>query len=78
LSGRPKILVTNDDGYDSRGVIEVAEALRELGDVTVVAPEYDMSGVGHSISIKFPVKVAQVRDRAVSTYRCSGTPVTVS
>lgn len=74
MSGRPKILVTNDDGYDSRGVIEVAEALRELGDVTVVAPEYDMSGVGHSISIKFPVKVAQVRDRAVSTYRCSGTP----
>jgi 5'-nucleotidase len=74
LSAPPKILVTNDDGYGSIGIIEVAEALRTVGDVTVVAPERDMSGVGHSISIKYPVKVAQVSDRSVRTYRCSGTP----
>jgi len=67
-------LVTNDDGYQSFGLIAVAEALRELGEVTVVAPETDMSGVGHSVSIKYPVRVAQVRERAVPTYRCSGTP----
>jgi len=71
---RPRILVTNDDGYQSFGLIAVAEALAELGDVTVVAPEQDMSGIGHSISIKFPVRVASVRERAVPTYRCSGTP----
>lgn len=69
-----RILVTNDDGYQSFGLIAVAEALSELGAVTVVAPETDMSGVGHSVSIKYPVKVAPVRDRAVPTYRCSGTP----
>ncbi len=69
-----RILVTNDDGYQSFGLIAVAEALRELGEVTVVAPETDMSGVGHSVSIKYPVRVAKVRDRAVPTYRCSGTP----
>ena len=74
MSPRPKILVTNDDGYNSFGIIEVAEALQAVGDVTVVAPEQDMSGVGHSISIKFPVKVAKVHDRKVPTYRCSGTP----
>jgi 5'-nucleotidase len=74
LSQRPKILVTNDDGYNSQGLIEVAEALRAVGEVTVVAPDQDMSGVGHSISIKQPVRVSQVRDRKVPTYRCSGTP----
>ncbi len=71
---RPRILVTNDDGYRSFGLIAVAEALAELGDVTVVAPAADMSGVGHSVSIKQPVRVAEVRDRSVPTYRCSGTP----
>ncbi len=71
---RRRILVTNDDGYQSFGIIEVAEALSALGAVTVVAPETDMSGVGHSVSIKYPVRVAEVRDRSVPTYRCSGTP----
>ncbi len=71
---RPRILVTNDDGYASFGLIAVAEALQTLGDVTVVAPEADMSGVGHSISIKLPVRVTPVAGRAVPTYRCSGTP----
>jgi 5'-nucleotidase len=71
---RPKILVTNDDGYKSYGLIAVAEALRVLGDVTVVAPDDDRSGVGHSVSIALPVRVNEVRDRAVPTFRCSGTP----
>jgi len=74
MSQRPKILVTNDDGYSSFGLIAMAEALQTIGDVTVVAPEQDMSGVGHSISIKQPVRVAQVRERSVPSYRCSGTP----
>jgi len=71
---RPKILVTNDDGYASLGIIALADALRAVGDVTVVAPDRDNSGVGHSISIKSPVHVAKVADRSVTTYRCSGTP----
>ncbi len=71
---RPKILVTNDDGYLSPGIITLAGALRALGDVTVVAPELDNSGIGHQISIKHPVSVAEVPDRDVPTFRCSGTP----
>ncbi len=74
MTDRPKILVVNDDGYTSFGITAVADALQAVGDVTVVAPEQDMSGVGHSISIKSPVRVAAVRDRSVPTYRCSGTP----
>ena len=71
---RPKILVTNDDGYRSAGIIAIAEALAELGDVTVVAPDKDNSGVGHSISIKHPVRAGKVRGRAVPTFFCTGTP----
>ena len=74
MSDRPKILVTNDDGFRSEGLIALAEALASIGDVTVVAPEQDQSGVGHAVSIKVPVRVASVEDRAVPTYRCSGTP----
>ncbi len=71
---RPKILVTNDDGFRSPGIIAIADALAELGDVTVVAPDHDNSGVGHSISIKHPVRAGKVRDRKVTTYYCTGTP----
>ncbi|MBC5802697.1 MAG: 5'/3'-nucleotidase SurE [Candidatus Eremiobacteraeota bacterium] len=72
--GRPKILVTNDDGYASDGLAVLGEALRALGDVTVVAPEHDNSGIGHQITIKAPVRAAPVEGRAVPTYRLSGTP----
>ncbi|GAC1307123.1 MAG: 5'/3'-nucleotidase SurE [Vulcanimicrobiaceae bacterium] len=74
MSARPKILVTNDDGYESPGLVALADAMREVGDVTVVAPDRDNSGVGHSISIHHPVRVGAVAGRTVPTYRCSGTP----
>ncbi len=74
MSARAKILVTNDDGYESLGLVALAEALSELGDVTVVAPDADQSGVGHAVTIKTPVRVAPVSDRRVPTYRVSGTP----
>ncbi|GAC1614509.1 MAG: 5'/3'-nucleotidase SurE [Vulcanimicrobiaceae bacterium] len=66
--------MTNDDGVESAGIVALAEALRELGDVTVVAPDRDNSGVGHSISIHHPVRVHAIADRAVPTFACSGTP----
>ena len=74
MTGRPKILVTNDDGYQSFGIAAMAGALSAIGEVTVVAPDSDMSGVGHKISIKEPVRVARSREREIPTYRCSGTP----
>ncbi len=74
MSDRPKILVTNDDGVASPGIIALADALRGLGDVTVVAPDRDNSGVGHSISIHHPVRVHPIADRAMPTFACSGTP----
>jgi len=69
-----RILVTNDDGVESPGIINVAEALRELGDVTVVAPDGDRSAISHRVTFRDPVEIAPVRGRSVPTYSCSGTP----
>ena len=74
MTSRPKILVTNDDGVDSPGIVALADALRDVGEVTVVAPDRDNSGVGHSISIHHPVRVHELAGRSVPTFACSGTP----
>jgi 5'-nucleotidase len=68
------ILVTNDDGVESAGLIVLAETLRALGDVTVVAPDSDRSGVSHSITIRHTVTVIPIEGRNVRTFSCSGTP----
>ncbi len=68
------ILVTNDDGYASEGIAEVARSLAALGDVTVVAPHTDNSGIGHKITIDLPVRVWPIEGRTVPTFACSGTP----
>lgn len=71
---RPTIMVTNDDGFASPGIIALAEALRVLGDVVVVAPETDQSGVGHRVTVRTPVRVRRIEDRAVTTFAVDGTP----
>jgi 5'-nucleotidase len=69
-----RILVTNDDGVDSRGIIALADALASLGDVIVVAPDSDRSGIAHALSIHHPVRIRERTGRSVRTYACSGTP----
>uniref|UniRef100_A0A7C4LQ33 5'-nucleotidase SurE n=1 Tax=Schlesneria paludicola TaxID=360056 RepID=A0A7C4LQ33_9PLAN len=54
-SSRPCILLANDDGIHSPGLHAMADALREWGDVTVVAPAVEQSGVGHSITYLHPL-----------------------
>lgn len=46
---RPKILVTNDDGIDSVGLLVLARAMQAIGDVEIVAPDSEYSGAGASI-----------------------------
>ncbi len=55
-----KILLTNDDGINSAGIRVLKEALETIGDVTVVAPEAEMSAVGHSITISDPLRVKRI------------------
>jgi 5'-nucleotidase len=70
----PRILVVNDDGVESEGIIALADGLRALGNVTVVAPDGDRSGFSHAISARHAVGVASVPGRTVPTYACTGTP----
>jgi 5'-nucleotidase len=55
-----RILLTNDDGVRAPGIAALAEALKAIGEVTVVAPAENQSGKGHSLSITDPVYVDQV------------------
>jgi 5'/3'-nucleotidase len=59
-----KILVTNDDGYEAKGLLSLVEALRELEDVvvTVVAPANEKSACGHSLTLVRPLRFVSVGD----------------
>src|SRR5262245_18778787 len=58
-SSRPRILVTNDDGVESRGLLALKQALEPLGDVYVVAPETNQSAVGHQKTFMRPLRVRE-------------------
>jgi 5'-nucleotidase len=58
-STRPRILVTNDDGIESRGLLALKLALDPIGDVTVVAPDLNQSAVGHQKTLMRPLRVRE-------------------
>ncbi|MGV6857925.1 MAG: 5'/3'-nucleotidase SurE [bacterium] len=66
-----RILVSNDDGYLSPGLEVLAESLKPWGDVTVVAPDRDRSGVSHALTLDRPLRVTQAEN---GFYRVNGTP----
>ena len=70
-----KILVTNDDGIDSQGIYELANALKEIGDVTIIAPRTEQSAVGHAITMKIPLRVTEYyKNGEFYGYAIDGTP----
>ncbi len=58
-TSRPRILVTNDDGIESRGLLSLAQALQPLGEVYVVAPETNQSAVGRQKTFMRPLRVRE-------------------
>lgn len=66
-----RILVSNDDGVGSEGIIALKEAMAELGEVFIVAPDRDQSAVSHSLSLNRPLRMEKVGD---NTYSVDGTP----
>jgi 5'-nucleotidase len=56
---RPRILVTNDDGIESRGLLALKRALEPIGDVYVAAPETNQSAVGHQKTFMRPLRVRE-------------------
>jgi 5'-nucleotidase len=67
----PVILVTNDDGYRSDGIVAVADALRALGDVTIVAPIEEASAIGHALTLRHPLRLETI---SADVYAVDGTP----
>jgi 5'-nucleotidase len=61
---RLRILLTNDDGIYAPGLRALRKELMKLGDVVVVAPASEQSGVGHSITLLQPLVVQEVLDDA--------------
>ena len=66
-----KILLSNDDGYRAEGIRRLAEAVHDLGRVTIVAPERNRSGAGNSLTLESPLRVFQVEE---NVYYVNGTP----
>lgn len=66
-----RVLVSNDDGVDALGIHVLATRLREVGEVTVVAPDRDRSGASNSLTLDAPLRVLRMED---GRYRVAGTP----
>ena len=66
-----RILVTNDDGVHSEGIKALAEALRSLGEVTVVAPLTEASAIGHALTLRRPLRLETMGN---GVYAVDGTP----
>lgn len=72
---RPLILVTNDDGITSKGILTLVNAMKEIGDVVVVAPDSPQSGMGHAITVGETLRLTEnFIFPGVKAYECSGTP----
>ncbi len=69
---RPLILVTNDDGILAPGLAALAEAMQDLGEVLVCAPETERSGSSHAITLHSHLRTDEIRP---GWYRVNGTPV---
>ncbi len=70
------ILVTNDDGINSPGIRKLWQALAELGQVTVAAPDIERSAASQSITVHTPIKVEPFypREPQISGWTIGGTP----
>ena len=65
------ILLTNDDGYSATGIRALAANLKKLGRVVIVAPQWEQSGTGHSLTLYRPLRTKKITP---DIHAVSGTP----
>lgn len=65
------ILLSNDDGVNSEGILKLREVVSHLGDVYIIAPDKERSGASHSITLGQPIRVKKLEDKVFSV---AGTP----
>lgn len=72
------ILITNDDGVYAPGIVALAEALAEIAEVTVIAPDHNRSGASSAITLEMPLRVQETPMRVMKTkiawYQLNGSP----
>jgi 5'-nucleotidase len=66
-----RILLANDDGYQARGLRTLAQHLKPVADVVIVAPDRNRSGASNSLTLETPLRVERVED---DLYYINGTP----
>jgi 5'-nucleotidase len=71
MGGVPRILVTNDDGIYSEGLRKLADALRPLGEVIIVAPDREQSAASHALTLNRPLRLLQLEE---NEWIVDGTP----
>lgn len=76
MNSRKKILITNDDGIEADGLIRLAAAAAEFGEVWVVAPDGERSSMSHSITLhsSFELWESRFPVPGIHAFSCSGTP----
>ena len=70
-----KALISNDDGVNATGILAAKNAIEDLCEVCVVAPETQQSGIGHAITLYDPLRInpTTLRDKS-QAYGVTGTP----
>lgn len=73
---KPLILITNDDGYQAKGINSLIDTMRQLGEVVVFAPQLHQSGMSSAISPMQPLRTVKYKEEdGLTAYFCTGTPV---
>ncbi len=73
---KPLILISNDDGYHSKGIKSLVEMISELGDILICAPESARSGFSCAFSSTEPLRLKHRKSIAgADVWSCNGTPV---
>lgn len=66
-----EILISNDDGIEASGIRVLADSMRGLGSVTIVAPDKNRSGASNSLTLDAPIRIKEIGE---GVFRVSGTP----
>ncbi len=69
-----RILIANDDGYLAPGLAALVDAVRDLGEIDVIAPEQNASGTSNALTLNRPLQVFPAGDRLPGVRFVNGTP----
>ncbi|HLT06427.1 MAG TPA: 5'/3'-nucleotidase SurE [Cyclobacteriaceae bacterium] len=69
-----KILISNDDGIYSPGILALAEVAAAFGEVRIVAPDVEQSSMGHAVTASRPLSYRKTKIKDFEAFRVNGTP----